>query len=90
MEKFCKLFETEEYGQILVKLDMNTEDSPEVRIYFQPEDLGVCSVALTHDDNDEGWERAEKSFNSVDEEKAKTIVGKLVVALRGNHDSKGD
>ena len=66
-EKFCKLFEVKGKGQILVKMDMNAESQPEVRMYAQPEGLGVCSIAVSFSDDDTGWENAEKWFAKVDE-----------------------
>ena len=70
MEQFAKLFETEEYGQILVMLDTGEEAKPEVRFSFMPKNLGVCSVALKFKDTDEGWDKAEAAFASFDEAKA--------------------
>lgn len=67
---FCKLFETEKHGQILVKLDGNNEGAPEVRFYAAPEGLGVCSVAALYTDDDAGWDRAEEYFARVDQTKA--------------------
>lgn len=58
---FAKLFETEEHGQILVKID-SVDGCPEVRFYFKPENLGVCSVALEFQDSDRDWDLAEKIF----------------------------
>lgn len=67
--KFVKLFETEK-GQILVKLDRNIDGIPEVRIFVQPDGLGVCSVAASYTDDDEGWDLAESWFAAIDEELA--------------------
>ena len=46
MSKFAKLFEFEDLGQVLVKLD-DGDDGPEVRTYFVPDGFGVCSIAMT-------------------------------------------
>lgn len=59
---FAKLFDHEKYGQLLVKLDTDNEGDPEVRTYFKPKGLGVCSVAAGFKDDDEGWELAEKNL----------------------------
>ena len=66
MEKFCKLFETDAHGQILVKLDVNDKGVPEVRFYAQPEGLGVCSIAVSFSDDDAGWDLADKAFAKSD------------------------
>ncbi|WP_426427357.1 hypothetical protein [Pseudomonas palmensis] len=46
MSQFAKLFEFTDIGQVLVKLD-DGDDGPEVRTYFVPDGLGVCSIAMT-------------------------------------------
>lgn len=87
MTKFAKLYETEKYGQILVKIDRGGKRSePEVRFYVQPEDLGVCSLAAQYDDNDDGWDKAEKFFESVDEEAAVQYVKHVFDALAFEED----
>lgn len=68
---FCKLFETQKHGQILVKLDEGTDDSvAEVRFYVQPPGLGVCSFAAGFDNNTDAWDKAEAMFARVDEAEA--------------------
>jgi hypothetical protein len=70
LSNFCKLYQTPECGQILVKLDSHEDGGPEVRVYVQPENLGVCSMAVTYADTDEGWDLAEKKFSECDEAQA--------------------
>ncbi|EPZ0818876.1 hypothetical protein ACXJPO_000186 [Pseudomonas aeruginosa] len=61
MKQFAKLFEFEDLGQVLVMLDRG-DDGPEVRLYFKPDGLGVCSVACSNfpGDEDEQWDYAER------------------------------
>ena len=71
---FAKLYEAEA-GQILVKIDSSPEEiKPEVRFYFYPPGLGVCSIALSFEDSDDGWGKAEKLFHDVDEATAFNLV----------------
>lgn len=81
---FAKLFGTDD-DQVLVKLDTNEETSnPEVRVYCQPKDLGVCSVALSwNDDTEESLAKADKAFAGMTEEKARGIVAKVITKLEG-------
>lgn len=79
MNKFCKLYETEECGQVLVMLDSGDE-GPEVRFYFQPVGLGVCAQKLGFTYDDAGWDKAEKAFEKVDE----AIAIELVTSLLAN------
>jgi hypothetical protein len=71
---YAKLFDNAQYEQILIKLDSDDDGKPEVRIYFAPDGLGVCSIAISFSDDSEGWEKAEKSFNLIDNEKAVKMV----------------
>lgn len=72
--RFAKLFHFEDIGQVLVKRDSN-DDGPEVRFYFQPEGLGICSVALNFKGSDaEQADAADEGFALTDREKAETIV----------------
>ena len=80
MSEFAKLYETESCGQILVKFDSG-EEGPEVRFFFEPQGLGVCSIALQYDDNDDGWDKAESVFNKTDKEKSVAIVSKTIAEL---------
>ena len=71
---FAKLY-TNENNQILVKIE-GADGGPEVRFYFEPKDLGVCSFALSFDDSDEGWDKAEEFFEKIDEKMAIETVEK--------------
>ena len=75
---FAKLYETE-LGQILVKLD-EVKGGPEVRYYFALEDLGVCSMAFKFKGEDD-WERAEKNFEAVTEEKALSVAKEVLETI---------
>jgi len=74
---FAKLYETD-VGQVLVKFDNDDESRPEVRFYFEPETLSVCSIAYAFKDNDTGWDKAESIFKDITEEKALNIVELLI------------
>lgn len=77
---FAKLYETH-LGQILVKADTDEESKPEVRFYFKPENLGVCSMAVSFDDTDEGWDKQESLFNTMNQEKALEVVNDVLSRL---------
>jgi hypothetical protein len=71
MTMFAKLFGPET-DQVLVKLDAAPDSgAPEIRIYFQPPGLGVCSFALGFDDTEDGWDKAEAAFQKMDEDEAR-------------------
>ncbi|MGK8912292.1 hypothetical protein ACRS9D_31270 [Pseudomonas aeruginosa] len=79
MKQFAKLFEFEDLGQVLVMLDRG-DDGPEVRLYFKPDGLGVCSVACSNfpGDEDEQWEYAEKGLATVEPEEAHDLVAEAM------------
>ena len=59
-DKFAKLFDTK-YGQILVlrqgaEVDDGEENlGDEVRVFMQPDGLGVCSIAAKFKDTESGY-----------------------------------
>ncbi len=71
--------------QILVMLDEGDE-GPEVRFFFKPPGLGVCSSALIFTDDDAGnaWEKAEAAFANVDEQQATALVNNIKNKLAGH------
>lgn len=88
---FAKLWGSDG-DQVLVKLDTGPDSDPEVRIYFQPENLGVCSFALGFHDDDSGWDQAEAYFNSMTEEQARGLCNDLMrrVGIDGPLTDGGD
>ena len=79
---FAKLFNKKD-KQVLVKIDTDSNEGyPEVRYFFEPDDMGVCSVAVGFgSDSDGAWDAALKLFNDVDEKKAFDVVAKTVAEL---------
>lgn len=73
---FAKLFEPQPGRQVLVKLDSG-DYGPEVRTYCEPANLGVCSIAESWPDTDEGWAAAEKVFEAMTEERAVLLADKI-------------
>lgn len=68
---FAKLFGPAN-DQVLVKLDAQDRIGvPEIRIYFEPPGLGVCSFAISYEDSELGWELAEQAFGRMDEAEAR-------------------
>lgn len=74
MSQFAKLFDVDGIGQILVMQDTNDDGNPAVKVFFKPQDFGVCCVALGFTDDDEGWEKCDRSFEKMDAEMAAGLV----------------
>lgn len=68
---FAKLYGPDD-DQVLITFDEG-EDGPEVRFSCQPQGLGVCSAAIHYEDNDDGWDKADDYFQSVDEGEARNV-----------------
>ncbi|ATW57984.1 hypothetical protein CNR34_00051 [Pseudomonas phage nickie] len=83
IKPFAKLFQFDDIGQVLVKLD-EAEDpdtsGPEIVISFKPENLGVCAVKLSKfgPDGDEAWDKADKAFETIDEAFAYKTAKKVI------------
>jgi hypothetical protein len=75
MEKFAKVFDSEDFGQIVLIMQSADETGkPELRVFFKPESLGVCSLTLSYSDTDEGWDNCESNFNNADLEFTEGLV----------------
>jgi hypothetical protein len=69
---FAKLFGPPD-AQLLVKFDAAADTGkPEVRVFFEPPGLGVCSVSVAFEDSEEGWANAEHAFEEMDESRARS------------------
>ena len=79
MTQFCKIFDSSEYGQILVKIDRHPETgNPEVRFFIQPEKLGVCSISFGFTDDEDGWHSADRNFYNTDLAYAEKIAKQII------------
>jgi hypothetical protein len=82
MNKFAKLFESEKYGQLVVILQSADEGNPEIRLFFKPSGLGVCSIAASFkDDSEQSWESCEKIFNDFTIETAEGMAAQAAMEL---------
>lgn len=77
MDKFIKLFEYEEYGQVAV-IRGEFDDDPAVRIFYKPPGLGICKITVGFDDD----ESADQSFNFVTQEGLKDVIKEQFEAAR--------
>jgi len=73
-KQFAKLFDSPRFGQILAKRDTTPDDTNEVRVWFAPPDMGVCSAALEFHNTDSGNAQADKLFVDMTLEFAEKIV----------------
>ena len=75
---FAKLFDTKRFGQIcVISSDDNDESKPEIRLYFKPEDMGICSQAIIFEDTEECYQNRDKAFNLMKEEVAELLIEKV-------------
>lgn len=89
MDKFAKLFEFDDIGQVVCLLTTG-DNGPEILVHFQPEGLGVCTQRFSYEDGDEDeqWERADSGFALLDRERVyemtKPIIDKFSGILDGS------
>lgn len=62
MSVFAKDFRSEKYGQIVAIQQSDDDGDPEIRLFFKPENLGVCSLALGFHD----WDKCDQQFERID------------------------
>lgn len=67
--QFAKLFEKDGV-QVLVKIDADSLGLPAVDFFSTPKGFGVCRTGVSFADTSEGWEKAQRFFDSITEEKA--------------------
>jgi len=82
MSNFAKLYETE-VGQIVAIKQLDDENNPEIRFYFKPPGLGVCSTAMTFGDGDDekSYNRQDKAWELVTEESSLAVIQPTLVML---------
>ena len=77
--KFAKLFDSKKYGQLCaIAASENDEARPEIRVFFKPTNLGVCSIALIFNDTDQGWDAQEQAFYRLDLERVEAMVAEPI------------
>ena len=81
---FARLIETER-GQVLTKLD-SCDEGYEVRIFFEPEEMGVCSVGFNFDDDNA--DAAEKPFIKLTDDDVKKIAFEALDKIKGMLDGQ--
>lgn len=64
---------SDENPQIVAILQRG-EEGPEVRVFHEPPDFGVCSIAWQWEDDEDGWNQAEAIFRDLIEETARGLV----------------
>lgn len=81
---FCKIFESDTYGQILVMKDI-VDGFPAVSVRFVPEGMGLSGPDLksTHEDEDKAWAGVDKVFDSITLHVAESTVAAVVEIADG-------
>ena len=73
---FAKLYETS-LGQVVVLRQSNNDGEPEIRFYYEPEGLGVSSMAFCYTDDEDGWQGQQEGFEKITLEMAEVAVKQL-------------
>lgn len=79
MNDFCKVFNSEKYGQILAIADTNDEGYPALIVKLQPKGMGICGpeYKFTDSDEQEAWRKVDKLFDDFNIDKAEKIAEEL-------------
>ena len=78
--RFAKLFEYPDVGQVLIKVDGDDENIPEIRYWFDAgvEGLGITSIAYQYEESDKGWDLADEVFSKLDKDNVKKLIDKII------------
>lgn len=73
MTKFARLFETEEHGQILLKLGDNAE-GPTIEVYFMADAFNLAGAGLSYEASGAGVFKAMQDLEKATEKDAIRLV----------------
>ena len=85
MTDFAKLYRNDEYGQILVMKDTDDEGNPCIYFFVEKNEI-LCRIGANFDDTNEGWEKRDEGFESIDEGKAIESVKSLIEYFNEDED----
>jgi len=78
MKQFAKLFDDSEIGQILVVMDKDEEDCPQVTVKFWYAQVnGYCKYSFGFTENEEGFDKQQKLFDKFDIRFALDVVAAI-------------
>lgn len=79
---FARTFLVEPYGQILAVAKETDDGRPEVQWSIVPPGLGLCSMGMGFEDNDEGWDRRDAYFAALVEESAAKAAHAITESIK--------
>lgn len=71
---FCKVFESKKFGQIVAMRDTNNQDNPCIKLYVEPETMGICTTVLGYNEEDDGYAKRDAVFDALTLEKSEIYV----------------
>jgi hypothetical protein len=86
MNKFARLIEHPDVGQVLITKEVDDEPgfAPIIRITFDPnaEDLAPSSIALKFPDSDQGLQQRDTAFDEIEESRVIDMVRKSIADIQ--------
>ncbi len=86
---FVKLFESAQYGQLLVVKDTTDEGEPQVTYSWEPPGYGVCHSRIIEPDTDEGHAKIDALFAETTIEDAE-VKAQEIWAMLESAEQAGD
>lgn len=71
---YCKTFKSKTYQQIVVMRRQDKDGAPEVRLYFQPDGMGVCEFGIAVKDGEDASTRMDVVFENIKGNEAHELV----------------
>lgn len=78
---FARLFETLNFGQILVVLQRGEQGNPELQWSIKPDGFDVCTVNFTYQDTDAAWDTVQELLESFTMKDALKIADEMMVQI---------
>lgn len=73
---FAKIFNSQKFGQILVKRD-SEDDEPNVTISYHTEQTGLLNITIGFDKHDQSEAQRDTLFNRLDESKIDELLAQV-------------
>ncbi len=84
MELFCKIVESEKFGQFLIQKKVDGDDFPCVEITFLIGEIRARpEYSFKDEDEDEAWSKVDKTFDGLNVETCEAIAEDIANTVSG-------
>lgn len=62
---FAKIYNTADFGQVLLMKDEDDNGAPELVVACQPKGFGTCKLKFGYSDDEDGWNKLDEAFETL-------------------------